>query len=59
MMLHAKLMHSSGSFRCESLDKNLTLGFGLDGSAVLHLLVHCHRAGWCKPWINYSSPHRN
>ncbi|CNK50797.1 GNAT family N-acetyltransferase [Yersinia aldovae] len=37
MMPHAKLMHSGGGFRCEHLEKNLTLGLGLDGSAVLHL----------------------
>ncbi|MGP2412301.1 GNAT family N-acetyltransferase [Yersinia enterocolitica] len=36
MMPQAKLMHSAGSFRCEQLEKNLTLSLGLDGSAVLH-----------------------
>lgn len=34
---HAKLIHSGGSFYCEHLGKALTLGLGLDGSAVLHL----------------------
>lgn len=33
----AKLMHANGGFRCEYLQKNLILGLGLDGSAVLQL----------------------
>jgi acetyl CoA:N6-hydroxylysine acetyl transferase len=37
MMPLARLIHTGGSFRCEHLGKNLTLGLGLDGSAVLHL----------------------
>ena len=36
MMPHAKLMHAGSGFRCEQLEKELQLGLGLDGSAVLH-----------------------
>lgn len=35
-MPHAKLMHAGSGFRCEQLEKELQLGLGLDGSAVLH-----------------------
>lgn len=35
-MPSAKLMHASGGFRCERLEKDLPLKLGLDGSAVLH-----------------------
>lgn len=55
---HAKLIHSGGSFYCEHLGKALTLGLGLDGSAVLHLPGPLP-PGWCKHWINCSSPHRS